>query len=66
MAQRQHHTNANERLHDEFKRRIKTQRVLPSAETAAMLFWASLAFGRISLRKGWLAGARKKIHRSAD
>ncbi|CAH2605715.1 transposase (plasmid) [Rhodovastum atsumiense] len=31
-------TNAIERLHEEFKRRIKTQTVLPSAETAAMLF----------------------------
>jgi putative transposase len=31
-------TNAVERLHEEFKRRIKTQTVLPSAETAAMLF----------------------------
>jgi putative transposase len=29
-------TNAIERLHEEFKRRIKTQTVLPSAETAAM------------------------------
>ncbi len=36
-------TNAIERLHEEFKRRIKTQTVLPSAETAAMLFWAKLA-----------------------
>ncbi len=35
-------TNAIERLHKEFKRRIKTQTVLPSAETAAMLFWAKL------------------------
>ena len=33
-------SNAIERLHEEFKRRIKTQTVLPSAETAAMLFWA--------------------------
>jgi len=32
-------------LHEEFKRRIKTQTVLPSAETAAMLFWALLAAG---------------------
>ena len=32
-------------LHEEFKRRIKTQTVLPSAETAAMLFWALLAYG---------------------
>ena len=48
-------TNAIERLHEEFKRRIKTQTVLPSAETAAMLFWALLASGQIVLRKvdGW-------------
>ena len=48
-------TNAIERLHLEFKRRIKTQTVLPSAETAAMLFWALLASGQIVLRKvdGW-------------
>jgi len=48
-------TNAIERLHEEFKRRIKTQAVLPSAETAAMLFWALLASGQITLRKvdGW-------------
>jgi transposase-like protein len=48
-------TNAIERLHLEFKRRIKTQCVLPSAETAAMLFWALLASGQIVLRKvdGW-------------
>jgi putative transposase len=48
-------TNAIERLHEEFKRRIKTQTVLPSAETAAMLFWALLASGQIRMRKvdGW-------------
>jgi transposase-like protein len=48
-------TNAIERLHEEFKRRIKTQTVLPSAETAAMLFWALLATGQITMRKvdGW-------------
>ena len=34
-------TNAVERLHEEFRRRVKTQTVLPSAETAAMLFWAA-------------------------
>ena len=34
---------------------IKTQTVLPSAETAAMLFWALLAAGQITMRKvdGW-------------
>jgi putative transposase len=37
-------------LHEAFKRRIKTQTLLPSAETAAMLFWA-----KINVRKvdGW-------------
>ena len=44
-------TNAIERLHEEFKRRIKTQTVLPSAETTAMLFWALLASGQITMRK---------------
>jgi transposase-like protein len=48
-------TNAIERLHEEFKRRIKTQTVLPSADTAAMLFWALLASSQINMRKvdGW-------------
>jgi putative transposase len=48
-------TNAIERLHEEFKRRIKTQTVLPSAETAAMLFWALVASGQITMRRvdGW-------------
>ena len=48
-------TNAIERLHEEFKRRIKTQTVMPSADTAAMLFWALLASGQINMRKvdGW-------------
>jgi putative transposase len=48
-------TNAIERLHEEFKRRVKTQTILPSADTAAMLFWALLASGQIRMRKvdGW-------------
>src|ERR1700744_817375 len=54
-------TNAVERLHEEFKRRIKTQTVLPSAETAAMLFWSLLASGQITMRKvnGWQSLAEK-------
>jgi putative transposase len=54
-------TNAIERLHEEFKRRIKTQTVLPSAETAAMLFWALLASGQVIMRKvdGWQTLAAK-------
>jgi hypothetical protein len=53
-------TNTIERLHEEFKRRIKTQTVLPCAETAAMLFWALLASGQIRMRKidGWQSLAR--------
>ena len=47
--------DAIERLHEEFKRRIKTQCLLPCAETACMLFWALLASGQITLRRvdGW-------------
>jgi putative transposase len=54
-------SNAIERLHEEFKRRIKTQTVLPCAETAAMLFWALLASGQITMRKvdGWQTLAEK-------
>jgi putative transposase len=46
-----HSTDAIERLHKEFKRQIKTQSVLPSADIAAMLFWALLASGQINQRE---------------
>lgn len=48
-------TNAIERLNEEFRRRIKTQTVLPSAETVPMLLWALLASGQITMCKvdGW-------------
>ena len=61
-------TNAIERLHEEFKRRIKTQTVLPSADTAAMLFWALLASGQINMRKvdGWITLATKPIDQPID
>ena len=61
-------TNAIERLHEEFKRRIKTQTVLPSAETAAMLFWALLAAGQITMRKvdGWQTLNQKLADRPID
>jgi putative transposase len=61
-------TNAIERLHEEFKRRIKTQTVLPSAETAAMLFWALLASGQINMRKvdGWQTLDAKLIDQPID
>ena len=37
------------------RRRIKTQAVLPCAETVPMLLWALLAAGQITMRKvdGW-------------
>ena len=56
-------TNAIERLHEEFKRRIKTQCLLPCAETAAMLFWALLASGQITMRRvdGWPSLERSPI-----
>jgi putative transposase len=61
-------TNAIERLHEEFKRRIKTQTVLPSSDTAAMLFWALLASGQINMRKvdGWQTLATKPINQLID
>src|SRR6266403_1090823 len=61
-------TNAIERLHEEFKRRIKTQTVLPSAETAAMLFWALLASGQITMRKvdGWHSLTQKLADNPID
>jgi putative transposase len=61
-------TNAIERLHEEFKRRIKTQTVLPSAETAAMLFWALLASGQITMRKvdGWQSLTQKLADKPID
>lgn len=61
-------TNAIERLHEEFKRRIKTQTVLRSAKTAAILFWAVLASGQICMRKvdGWQTIATQPIAEPID
>jgi putative transposase len=55
-------------IEKEFKRRIKTQTVLPSAETAAMLFWSLLASGQITMRKvdGWQTLADKLVSQSID
>jgi len=48
-------TNAIERLNEEFRRRIKTQTVLPCPQTVPMLLWALMASGQIIMRKvdGW-------------
>jgi putative transposase len=52
--------------HEEFKRRIETQTVLPSA--AAMLLWALLASGQTNMRKvdGWKTLATKPIDQQFD
>jgi hypothetical protein len=57
------HCDAIERLHEEFKRRIKTQIVLSSAGTAAMLYWAPLASDQINMRKvdSWQTLAKTTI-----
>jgi putative transposase len=61
-------TNAVERLHEEFKRRIKTQCALPSAETAAMLFWALVASGQITMRRvdGWQSLEQAPLDQPVD
>ena len=48
-------TNAIERLNEEYRRQIKTQIVLPCAETVPMSLCALLASGQIQMRKvdGW-------------
>jgi putative transposase len=50
------------------QRRIKTQAVLPCAETVAVLFWALLASGQIIIRKvdGWRSLAEKPDDRTID
>jgi putative transposase len=42
--------------------------VLPSADTAAMLFWSLLASGQISMRKvdGWQTLAIKSVEQPID
>jgi transposase-like protein len=62
-------TNAIERLHEDFKRRTKTQTVLPSADTAAILvFWALLVSGQINMRKvdGWKRSPHQPIDLAAS
>ena len=48
-------TSAIERLNEEFRRRIKTQTVLPCAETVPMLLRTLMASGQTQMRKvdGW-------------
>ena len=57
-------TNAIERLNEEFRRRVKTQTVLPCAETLPMLLWALLASGQIQMREGRWLGNPLSAHRA--
>lgn len=48
-------TNTIERLHQEFRRRVKTQGSLPSEDAALVLLFSLVASGQIKLRRidGW-------------
>jgi len=48
-------TNTIERLHEEFRRRVKTQGSLPSENAALVLLFSLVASGQIRLRRidGW-------------
>jgi putative transposase len=48
-------TNIIERLHGEFRRRVKTQSSLPSEDAALVLLFSLVASGQIKLRRidGW-------------
>lgn len=57
-------TNAIERRHEKFKRRIKIQCVLACADTGCRLFWALPAGGEITLRKSMVGNpwTRNRSH----
>jgi transposase-like protein len=44
-------TNTIERLHEEFRRRVKTQGSLPTEDAALVLLFSLVASGQIKLRK---------------
>jgi transposase-like protein len=44
-------TNTIERLHEEFRRRVKTQGSLPSEDAALILLVSLVATGQIKLRR---------------
>jgi len=48
-------TNVIERLHEEFRRRVKTQGSLPSEDAVVVLLFSLVASGQIKLRRidGW-------------
>ncbi len=60
-------TNGIERLHGEFRRRVKTQGSLPDTQTAEVLLFGLLASGQIRMRRidGWQDMDQVLVHRSA-
>ena len=48
-------TNTIERLHEEFRRRVKTRSSLPTEDAALVLLFSLVASGQINLRtiEGW-------------
>src|SRR5207249_3739343 len=60
-------TNTIERLHEEFRRRVKTQGSLPTEDAALILLFGLVASGQIKLRRidGWQRiGAVLRQHKS--
>src|SRR5438093_1093388 len=60
-------TNAIERLHEEFRRRVKTQAAQPHEQTVLRLFFGLYTSGQITLRKinGWVDLAQVLARRKA-
>src|SRR6267378_3137815 len=60
-------TNVIERLHEEFRRRVKTQGSLPSEHAALVLLFSLVASGQIKLRRidGWRKIAAVLRHRTS-
>jgi transposase-like protein len=62
-------TNVIERLHEEFRRRVKTQGSLPTEDAALVLLFGLVASGQIRLRRldGWrqISAVLREHRRSA-
>jgi putative transposase len=59
-------TNTIERLHEEFRRRVKTQGSLPTEDAAVVLLFSLIASGQIKLRRidGWRKIGHVLVQRS--
>jgi putative transposase len=60
-------TDTIERLHEEFRRRVKTQGSLPSEDAALVLLFSLVVSGQIKLRRidGWRKIAAVLSHHTA-